>query len=380
MSVPGLTFNPMMLLHGEEYLEVRKPIPTAGTLSSTPRIANIYDKGSGALVILEVTSKDERGQDVLFNRYSLFIRDLGGFGGDKGPKEQDNFASIITTQGPDVVHREVTSEDQALLYRLSGDKNPLHADPSMAAMGRFPKPILHGLCSFGYAVRAVLKHFANNDASKFKSVRVRFVKHVFPGETLITEMWRVSDTRIAFRVKVAERGEYVLDNCYVELQGTARSAAPPAAAVTSPPATSKSGAAAASGKSASAPAPPSAASSGSAGSFQAEAVFRELSARASPEVVKKVGHTFRFDLSREGRTRSWLVDLKTGSGSVTEITGSGADVRADCTLTMADSDFVLLMSGKLNAQQAFMKGLVKLKGNMMAAQKLSVLSAPSSKL
>ena len=113
--------------------------------------------------------------------------------------------------------REKTSDNQALLYRLTGDTNPLHADPEFAKMGGFDAPILHGLCSFGFAQRAVLKAFCANDTSRFKSIRARFAASVFPGETLITEMWLVSKTKVLFRCKVAERGVYVLSGGVVEL-------------------------------------------------------------------------------------------------------------------------------------------------------------------
>jgi 3-hydroxyacyl-CoA dehydrogenase/3a,7a,12a-trihydroxy-5b-cholest-24-enoyl-CoA hydratase len=216
MSMEGLQFNPMMLLHGEQYLEIEQPLPTAARVTSRGRISQIYDKGGGALFIIDSTSEDESGQTIAINQSSIFIRGIGGFGGERGPST--SHVNLPPEREPDAVHEEHVPANQALLYRLSGDRNPLHADPAMAAMGGFDRPILHGLCTFGYAARAVLKHFADNDPDRFKSIRTRFARHFFPGETLVTEMWDEGEGAIIFRCKVAERDEVVISNAKVELR------------------------------------------------------------------------------------------------------------------------------------------------------------------
>ncbi|MFO7663584.1 MAG: MaoC/PaaZ C-terminal domain-containing protein [Chloroflexota bacterium] len=209
-AVPGLKFNPALLLHGEQYLEMKRPLPLSATVTNKARIAQIYDKGSGALVLLNVDSLDENGEAIAFNQVSLFIRGLGGFGGERGPSTAGN---ALPSRPPDTVAREKTNPNQALLYRLSsGDRNPLHADPAFAAAGGFERPILHGLCTFGYAGRAVLRYFAGNDPDRIKSIKARFARHVFPGETLVTEMWSEPNGRIPFQTRVVERDEIVLSN------------------------------------------------------------------------------------------------------------------------------------------------------------------------
>ncbi len=212
-SLEGLDINLAMLLHGEQYLELHRPIPVQGKLTSYPKISAIYDKGKGALVELDVVTKDSKDEPVFMNRFSAFVRGEGGFGGERGPEPGNN----PPEREPD---REVslqTLPQQALIYRLSGDYNPLHADPDFAAMAGFEKPILHGLCTFGFAGRAVLQEYCNNEPAKLKAIKVRFSRHVYPGETIVTEMWQEKADMIIIRCKTAERDEYCLTNAAVWL-------------------------------------------------------------------------------------------------------------------------------------------------------------------
>lgn len=214
-DVDGLEINPLMILHGEQYLEVRKqPNPQGGKLTTRPKVASIYDKGKMALIELEAETVDESGDVVYFNRFGTLVRGEGGFGGDKAPVVENN----VPDRAPDKVFEQATLPQQALLYRLSGDPNPLHADPGFATMAGFEKPILHGLCTFGFACRAVLKECCDNDPTKFKSVFVRFSRPVLPGETIITEMWDTGDGKILFQAKTKERPDQInITNAVVEL-------------------------------------------------------------------------------------------------------------------------------------------------------------------
>ena len=213
MDLEGVDINPAMLLHGEQYLELYKPIPTEGKLTSYPRVAALYDKGKGALIEIEVVTRDKKDEPLFLNKFSVFVRGEGGFGGERGPDP----GHVPPEREPDKSVSLPTLPQQALLYRLSGDFNPLHADPAFAAMGGFSKPILHGLCTMGFACRAVLREYANNDPSRFKAMKVRFSRHVFPGESIITEMWSKKPDKVILRSKTAERGEYCLTNAAVWL-------------------------------------------------------------------------------------------------------------------------------------------------------------------
>jgi len=217
-NVPGLSFNPMMLLHGEQYTEIlAPPLPTSAEIVTEGTITGVYDKGKGALVTIDfITSDRKTKKPLLKNVMSAFIRGEGGFGGDaKSPEVGNN----PPDRAPDVVVESPTLTSQALLYRLSGDKNPLHVDPMMAKMGGFDVPILHGLCTFGYLGRAVVETCAGDEPERFKSIQVRFSKPVFPGETIVSQLWKVSPTEIICKARVKERDLDVITNAKVTLSG-----------------------------------------------------------------------------------------------------------------------------------------------------------------
>ena len=213
-GVPGLEFNPVMLLHGEQELEVPAArIPSAATVRNVARVAAVYDKGKAAVAVVEVDTRAEDGAPLFVNRFSLFLRGEGGFGGDPGPKG----AEPVPQEAPNLVVESPTLPQQALLYRLLGDKNPLHVDPGFAALGGFERPILHGLCSYGIACKAVVDRLLGGDTTAVAGYRVRFAGVVVPGDTIVTSMWRRGD-RVYLEASDRERGTPVLSQGMISLR------------------------------------------------------------------------------------------------------------------------------------------------------------------
>ena len=199
------TFNFAMLLHGSQEIRLFKPLPPAGKLSVVAEVADIQDKGEGknAIVMLKAVGTDPNTSEVVAETLTTaVIRGAGGFGGQPG---QRPVAPVVPDRAPDAQIALSTREDQALIYRLSGDRNPLHSDPWFAQnMAGFPKPILHGLCTYGFAGRALVAELGGGDATKVSQVGARFTSPVFPGEVLTTSIWRTEPVHAVFRTEASE--------------------------------------------------------------------------------------------------------------------------------------------------------------------------------
>jgi acyl dehydratase len=201
------SFDPAMLVDGSRRVELHREVPVAGRVRSRARLTGIYDKGSGAVVATESESVDAETGGPVFSLYGqFFIRGEGGFGGDRGPRGSRN---VPPDRAPDHEVTYQTRPDQALTYRLSGDRNPLHSDPEFAKAAGFPRPILHGLCTYGFTGRALLQALCESDTARFKSMDARFSKVVYPGDRLTVSMW-VSAGEAIF-VTRNQDGEVVID-------------------------------------------------------------------------------------------------------------------------------------------------------------------------
>ncbi len=213
LNVPGLEFNLALLLHGEQEIELHQPLPPEAKLTSKTRITEIYDKGKAALLILEVSTADAAGDPLFTNRMSLFLRGEGGFGGPAGPKAQN----AAPDREPDGSVESKTLPQQALLYRLNGDKNPLHCDPDFAKLGGFEMPIIHGLCSYGIVCKAVVDSALGGDVTRVARYSARFAGVGFPGETFVTRYWREDDT-ILIECRAKERDAIIISNAAFQLR------------------------------------------------------------------------------------------------------------------------------------------------------------------
>lgn len=204
LKMPGIDVDLVTALHGRQELVMHKPLPPSGVAEATSRVADVYDKGEGGAAII-VT---ETSCEYFTSRISIFVRGAGGFGGSRGPST----SVPAPDRSPDAVLTVPTFESQALLYRLCGDYNPLHVDPGFAAMAGFPRPILHGLCTYGVVCKAVVDHLLGGDVSRVLDYSTRFAGVVYPGETLTVNVWR-DESRLILNATVADRDNApALDN------------------------------------------------------------------------------------------------------------------------------------------------------------------------
>jgi acyl dehydratase len=203
-AMPNIgSYNPALLVHGQQAITLHRALPVEGTARMQSRVAAMYDKGSAAVVVTETEATDASDGSPLFtNISSAFIRGEGGWGGDRGPSGPKN---VPPERPADHQVTYQTSPDQALVYRLSGDRNPLHSDPSFAAMGGFDRPILHGLCTYGFTGRALLHAWCGGDPSRFHHIEGRFTSPVIPGEALTISMWELDDHQAVFTTAAGDR-------------------------------------------------------------------------------------------------------------------------------------------------------------------------------
>ncbi len=214
---PGaMNINFMMVVDGERTITFHKPMPGAGDVVAEARVIGAWDKGAGkgAVISTETVLRDKKsGEKLVTLNGSLFARGDGGFG---GPSEGQPAPHEVPKRTPDRSVDIATNPNQALIYRLSGDRNPLHADPDFAKMAGFPRPILHGMCTYGVTCRAVLQTYAEYDASRFKSHGARFSSPVFPGETITVDLWKDGNV-VSFEARVKSRNVTVIKNGKTEL-------------------------------------------------------------------------------------------------------------------------------------------------------------------
>ncbi|MGW3655335.1 MaoC/PaaZ C-terminal domain-containing protein [Streptomyces sp. NPDC005151] len=201
LSSPGIDVDLAAVLHGGQTVRVHRPIPVKGRAVQTSKVAAVYDKGKAAVLVLRTEAADDDGP-LWTNDAQIFVRGEGGFGGERGPSER----LALPDRAPDRVVERTIRKDQALLYRLSGDWNPLHADPEFAELAGFDRPILHGLCTYGMTLKAVADTLLDGDVARIGAYSTRFAGVVFPGETLRIRMW-AGDGRLQVAVTAAERDD-----------------------------------------------------------------------------------------------------------------------------------------------------------------------------
>lgn len=214
LSIPGARLSLSQVLHGSQEIVLHRPLESSGSATLSTRVSELWDKGKAAVIVQEGTATDPSGDPLWTVRSSIFARGEGGWGGDRGPSS----ATALPDRAPDAEASYTTTPQQALLYRLCGDRNPLHADPDFAAAAGFPAPILHGLCSWGIVLRLATDAALDGDAGRVRGFAARFAGVVFPEDTIAARIWRAADDLLVVDARIAggERdGSPVLADCTV---------------------------------------------------------------------------------------------------------------------------------------------------------------------
>ena len=209
--------NYLMVVHGEQKLTLHQPLPPVAEFTAENKVIGAWDKGKdkGAILVSQSNLKLKSGEPLVTLTSTTFARGDGGFG---GPTDGAPEPHTVPTRAPDMTVEADTRADQAFIYALSGDRNPLHRDPEIAKVAGFPRPIIHGLCTYGTACRAILQHVCDYDHTKITGFDVRFSAPVFPGETILVDIWR-DDPVVSFECRLKERDVTVIKNGKCTLRG-----------------------------------------------------------------------------------------------------------------------------------------------------------------
>jgi len=214
LNLPGIDIDLRKILHGGQSLTVHAPIPVSGAATISSRVADVWDKGKAAVIVLEQSAQDSGGKPLWTTAMQIWARGEGGFGGDAGP----DASNAVPERSPDKVLVSPTSTQQALMYRLSADMNPLHADPAFAKMAGFDRPILHGLASYGIVCKAVVDGVLDGDPTRVRTFSVRFAGSLYPGETIETAVWHDGDTLTVLATCPERDGQPVLTHATMEIR------------------------------------------------------------------------------------------------------------------------------------------------------------------
>ncbi|MDA8125596.1 MAG: MaoC/PaaZ C-terminal domain-containing protein [Deltaproteobacteria bacterium] len=343
------------VLHGEQELIFHRPIPTAGTLTTEGQITHYYDKGpKGALVVAESATAHSNGETLFTSILTLFARLDGGFGGEAAPSRTITFPD----REPDFCVAATPSPSQPLLYRLSGDIFPLHVDPEFARMAGFDRPIMHGLCTHGFACRALIASLIPGKPELARRLACRFSKTLYPGDPIRTQIWKTGAGEALWRTVNVRTGETVIDHglfAYGErAEGAIRNAG--RAAVANGVQTAEAEPAAPSEK----------AARGTVASV--ESVFAKMPQVFRAEKAAGIHCTFQYTITGEGGGE-WFAEVKDGTCRIE----TGKHLDPGCTLIIAAADFLALMNGTLPALEAFTSGKLKIEGDLIKAQLIGKL-------